>query len=156
MFYLELGGFDTHSSAQQRVQEKLEQVNAGLTAFVDELKLQGVWNQVAVLTLSDFGRTLDSNGAGTDHAWGGNYVLFGGGVRGSTIHGSYPTSLLPVSDVHIGRGRLLPTTSWEAVWNGIAEWFDVPTDRLADVLPNRANFASDSLLRKRHLFDVVR
>jgi cullin-associated NEDD8-dissociated protein 1 len=152
VFYLELGGFDTHSSALETVQTKLEQINVALTAFADEMRLQGVWDQVAVLTSSDFARTLDSNGAGTDHAWGGNYMLLGGGVRGGTIHGEYPTSYLPTSSVHIGRGRLMPTTSWEAVWHGIADWFGVPLDRLNGVVPNAANFATNQLYTKDDLF----
>ena len=51
---------------------------------------QGVWDQVAVQSLSEFGRTIATNGLGTDHAWGGNHFLIGGDVKGGTIHGQYP------------------------------------------------------------------
>ncbi len=152
-FYLELGGFDTHSSAKETVQENLNEINFALTAFIEEMRLHGVWNDVAVVTASDFARTLDSNGAGTDHAWGGNYLLMGGGVNGGTIHGQYPTSFLSTSDVHIGRGRLLPTTSWEAVWHAIAQWLDVPEGEiLSKVLPNAGNFPASQLFQKADLF----
>ena len=66
-FFVSLGGFDTHSSELETVQDKLEEVNGALDAFVKEMKAQGVWDQVALLEASDFGRTLGSNGAGTDH-----------------------------------------------------------------------------------------
>ena len=155
VFYVEIGGFDTHSSAQERVQDRMEQINVALTAFVDEMKIRGIWDQVAVLTSSDFARTMDSNGAGTDHAWGGNYFLLGGGVRGGTIHGEYPDSLLSTSSVHVGRGRLLPTTSWEAVWNGLADWFGVPSASMTSVLPNAPNFPSNLLFTKEQLFNVT-
>lgn len=154
VFYLERGAFDTHSSAQEQVQSNLAQINVALTAFVDELKLLGVWDDVAIVTSSDFARTLDSNGAGTDHAWGGNYMLLGGGIKGGTIHGEYPTSLLASSDVHVGRGRLLPTRSWEAVWSGLAQWFDVPEARIPRVLPNRANFPAHQLFTRQDLFEA--
>ena len=68
VFFVSLGGFDTHASELESVAEKFAIVNEALTAFVDEMKAQGVWEQVALLEASDFGRTLGSNGAGTDHA----------------------------------------------------------------------------------------
>jgi cullin-associated NEDD8-dissociated protein 1 len=152
VFYVELGGFDTHTSAKEVVQLKLNDINAALTAFVDEMRLRGLWSSTAVVTASDFARTLDSNGAGTDHAWGGNYVLLGGGVSGGTIHGQYPTSYLSTNEVTVLRNRLMPTTSWEAVWHGIAQWLDVPAAQMAYVLPNAANFPTTQLLRKEDLF----
>ena len=155
VFYVELGGFDTHTSAKEVVQLKLNDINAALTAFVDEMRLRGVWNGTAVVTASDFARTLDSNGAGTDHAWGGNYVLLGGGVSGGTIHGQYPTSFLSSNEVTVLRNRLMPTTSWEAVWHGIAQWLDVPAAQMGYVLPNAANFPSTQLFRKEDLFTTV-
>jgi cullin-associated NEDD8-dissociated protein 1 len=155
VFYVELGGFDTHTSAKEVVQLKLNDINAALTAFVDEMRLRGVWNGTAVVTASDFARTLDSNGAGTDHAWGGNYFLLGGGVSGGTIHGQYPTSFLSSNEVTVLRNRLMPTTSWEAVWHGIAQWLDVPAAQMGYVLPNAANFPSTQLFRKEDLFTTV-
>lgn len=68
IFYVELGGFDTHNSLQETVASKFTQINDALTAFVDEMKAQDLWDQVALVSSSDFARTLGSNGAGTDHA----------------------------------------------------------------------------------------
>ena len=150
VFYVEVLGFDTHTSAKETVQYLLDDINGALTAFVDEMRLRGVWNNVAVVTASDFARTLDSNGAGTDHAWGGNYLLLGGSVKGGTIHGQYPASLR--GDVEVIRGRLMPTTPWEAVWYGLAQWLGVPDTRMAEVVPNAANFPNEELLRSEDLF----
>ena len=79
------------------------------------MKDQGVWNNLAVLQLSDFGRTIASNGAGTDHAWGGNYFMVGGAVKGKQVLGSYPGKLSDEDNtLYAGRGgRLIPTTAWE-------------------------------------------
>eukprot|EP00966_Prymnesium_polylepis_P309579 7153123-Prymnesium_polylepis.1 len=88
------------------------------------MRALGVWGDVAVLTASDFGRTLGSNGAGTDHAWGGHYWLAGGSVAGGQVLGTYPAALDESSEVNIGRNhRMLPTTPWEAVWHGLGQWF---------------------------------
>ena len=79
----------------------------------------GLWEQVVLLSASDFGRTLSSNGLGTDHGWGGNNFLIGGGLSGGKVLGSYPnaTQLGKGGALNIGRGRVIPTTSWEAVWH---------------------------------------
>ena len=117
IFYVELGGFDSHASEQTQVQWKFGEIDAALAAFTEEMKAQGRWDETVVLTASDFGRTLGSNGAGTDHAWGGNYLLLGGALNGSQMLGKYPDSLNESSSVNIGRKhRILPTTPWEAVW----------------------------------------
>lgn len=54
------------------------EVNDALDVFSREMKWRHVWNNVTVIQTSDFGRTLNPNGnAGTDHAWGGNYIMMG-------------------------------------------------------------------------------
>merc|ERR1712014_384233 len=106
----------------------------------------GVWDDVALLTKSDFGRTYHSNGAGTDHAWGGNYFLLGGAVNGSQLFGQFPSSFAEDAELVVSRnGRLLPTTPWEAVWYGLAEWFGVDSTNMAEVLPNYGNFHMEGL-----------
>ena len=60
---------------------------AALRSFVNEMKSQGRWDDVTVLSASEFGRTITSNGLGTDHGWGGNHFVLGGSVNGGKIHG---------------------------------------------------------------------
>jgi hypothetical protein len=52
-------------------------------------------------------------------AWGGNYFVAGGSVKGDQILGDYPDDLTDTGRLNIGRGRLIPTTSWEATWNAM-------------------------------------
>ena len=57
--------------------------------------------------------------------------------------GKYPNRLAPTeapADVGLDHGRVLPTTSWEALWNGVSEWFGVSPEDLPYVLPNAAKF----------------
>lgn len=119
--------------------------------FIKEMKLQKVWDDVVIVQASEFGRTLTSNGAGTDHGWGGNYMLLGGSVKGKRIVGKFPNDLTDRSDVSIGRGRLLPTTSWDAVWNAVLEWYGVKSSEMAKTIPNLNNFKGH-LLKKTDLF----
>ena len=74
-FFVSYGGWDTHSSIDfpgtASYPTKWDNVNAGLARFVSELKSLGVWDNVTVTVGSDFGRSISSNAAGTDHGWGG-------------------------------------------------------------------------------------
>jgi uncharacterized protein (DUF1501 family) len=62
-FFVRIGGFDTHGSLT-RLTELMGQVDGALGAFEAEMKVQGMWDNVVVVTASDFGRTMTSNGAG--------------------------------------------------------------------------------------------
>lgn len=153
VFYVTIGGFDSHSNAFDTLEEKFPQIDQALSSFIDEMKLQGVWRNTTILSASEFARTLTSNGAGTDHAWGGNAFMLGGSVRGGRIHGQYPTDIRDGSELNIGRGRLIPTLSWEGLWNGIAGWFGVEGSNLDWVLPNLKYFSDEQRISREALFD---
>ena len=154
-FYVEQNGFDTHNDEGDVVETKLAEVDDALMAFVQEMKNQGVWNKVLVLEASEFGRTLKTNGQGTDHAWGGNYFMLGGKVKGRRIHGQYPHDLTDDGPFSVkSSGRLLPTTSWEAIWHGVAEWFGVTPEEMDAVLPNKQNFPQSHMFTKDQLFST--
>jgi cullin-associated NEDD8-dissociated protein 1 len=147
-------GWDTHGNFDDVVGPLFESINNGLDEFQQEMKAQGAWDDVIVLVISDFARTITSNGKGTDHGWGGNYFIAGGKVNGGKIFGKYPEALgqTPNSLINKGRGILIPTSPWDAVWAGIAEWMGVPANKMDTVLPNVANFPESTILRKAELF----
>ena len=141
VFYVQIGGFDSHKDVAATLDERFTEIDDAIAAFETEMKDIGVWDGTVILSASEFGRTLRSNGVGTDHAWGGNHFMVGGAVRGKQFHGQYPTRLDEDAPLNVRTGgRILPTTSWEMVWNGIATWFGVEEKNMGDVLPNRANF----------------
>jgi uncharacterized protein (DUF1501 family) len=97
-------------------------------------------NQVTTFSISEFGRTLTSNGNGTDHAWGGNVMVMGGEqVKGKNIFGDYP-SLSLNNDLMLWDGILIPTLSADQYFAELAKWFDVPSSDLLDIFPNLGNF----------------
>ena len=67
---------------------------------------------MTTFTASDFGRTLTSNGNGSDHAWGGNHFVLGGAVQGGRVAGNrdqgYYPDLQRLADIDTGQGRLIP------------------------------------------------
>ena len=96
------------------------------TPLRNEIKAQNVERRVTVVQGSEFGRTITPNSQlGSDHAWGGNYFAFGGDILGGKILGQYPESFGVGAATNVGRGRILPTTSWDALWYGIAQWYVV-------------------------------
>jgi len=152
-FYVEIGGFDTHGDVELYLANRFEEVDGAMAAFVSELKNMGVWNNVTVVQTSDFARTLPPNsGDGTDHAWGGNYFILGGDVKGGQIMGTYPDTLTDAGPSVLLRGRLIPTTPWDAVFQGVAGWLSITGDDLDYVCPNRKNFPSTSLFTANDMF----
>jgi len=153
-FFVNIGGFDTHADLEGTVSGLFSSIDNALASFKAEMEAQGLWDNVAVVSASDFGRTLRSNGAGTDHAWGGHYFVVGGKVQGGQILGSYPDRLDDNGPLSVrGGGRFIPSTSWEAVWHGLAEWFGVEEARMEKVLPNIANFAPEQRFSKERMFE---
>merc|ERR1712127_655615 len=125
----------------------------GLKDFTAEMKAQGLWDSVTLVAVSEFGRTLTENTSnGSDHAWGGNYFIAGGDVQGKKILGSYPNNLSAESPYIFGPGISIPTTPWDSLYYGVAQWFGVTdSNELDEVIPNRHTFPNQ-LFTKSDLY----
>ena len=149
-YVVQRGGFDTHFTPD--LSPHFEDINIGLEQFANEMKAQGLWENVTVMCISDFGRTITSNSQGTDHSWGGNYWMLGGDVNGGQILGKYPQRLDKEYSDEVFTSRVIPTTPWEAVWKGIAQWWGVANETIPSILPNAANFPEETLFSRSQLF----
>lgn len=138
-FFVNLGGWDHHDEVIANQATMLPIVSQAIGAFFSALAAMGMQNQVTLFTASDFGRTLTSNGRGSDHAWGGNQLVVGGAVDGRKIFGQFP-QLYEDNPLDIGRGRLIPTTSVDAFFAEMALWLGVSKASLPLVLPNISRF----------------
>lgn len=144
VFFVAAGGFDSHDDQNQNQPGLLADISESIAAFHAATQGLTVAGEVTTFTQSDFGRTLTSNGDGTDHAWGGNQLIVGGGVRGQDIYGSYP--LLQIGGIDdVGGGRLIPTTSADQYAATLARWFGIPDGELDIVAPNIDNFVTRDL-----------
>ena len=86
VYYLSIGGFDTHANQPGHHAYLLGQVSNAIGAFMEDLTLQGRANDVMVMTFSEFGRRVAENGSnGTDHGAAGVSFVVGGSVRGGTF-----------------------------------------------------------------------
>jgi uncharacterized protein (DUF1501 family) len=61
VFYVDWGGFDTHADMLTALNDRAVEMNDALGSFVTEMKAQGRWNDVVVLFVSEFARTLIPN-----------------------------------------------------------------------------------------------
>ena len=123
VFFVARGGFDMHNEVIKAMEARMGEISTALASFVKEMESQGLWDNVVVCTSSDFARTLTSNGRGSDHAWGGNGWVVGGSVKGGQMFGHFPESLAETGAQILTRGRAIPRTPVEAVWNAVAGWF---------------------------------
>ncbi|KAL7569362.1 hypothetical protein ACA910_010449 [Epithemia clementina (nom. ined.)] len=123
VYYVGLNGFDHHDNMKENLAGRFEELDRSLDYFQATLKAQGLWDDVTIVALSDFGRTMTPNsGQGSDHGWGGNYFVAGGGIKGKRGLCQYPSDITSTSPLNVGRGRMLPTCAWESVWNPVVEW----------------------------------
>jgi len=152
-FFVAIGGFDTHSNVNEVLEENFKEVDDSLRDFVAELEAQEVFDSIVLTTASDFGRSLTSNGAGTDHAWAGNHFVLGGSINGGRVFNDFPESLLRGNEQDAGRGRLIPKYPWESMMVPIAEWMGIDDSQNPMVFPNLDNFnMSTYIISKAVLF----
>lgn len=145
VFFASLGGFDTHANQGWAHWDLLRQVSEAMRALYDATVEMGVANEVTTFTETDFGRTLESNGSGSDHGWGGHQLVLGGAVRGGDVYGTFPTLALAGPDDANSRGVLIPSTALDQYGATIARWFGVGEQALPQIFPNLARFAGTNL-----------
>ena len=149
VFFVSLGGFDTHSSQNQGHASLMARVAHAMRYFDTALGAIGARNNVTTFTASDFGRTFTSNGDGTDHGWGAHQFVMGGAVRGGDLYGSFPTLVAKSSSSsefdspdQVRNGALLPSTSVDQLGATLGRWFGLTDAQALTVFPNLANFSS--------------
>lgn len=139
-FFINYGGWDHHDEVINSMDKMVDVVNRCLAAYWEGLGELGLRNNVTLYSASDFARTLTSNGAGSDHAWGGNAFVLGGGVNGGRVYGKFPDLSLTGPDLVTTRGVTLPGYSVDEYFAELALWFGVSPGRLSDVLPRIGSF----------------
>lgn len=143
VFFINLGTFDTHEGQKVRQADLFARLSHGLTYFdglMGNLQGTNLRNQVTLFTASDFGRTLTTNGDGTDHGWGSHHFVVGGAVRGRNLFGPFPDIGLE-HERDAGQGALIPTISVDQYGATLGTWFGLSDSQLLNVFPNLSNFS---------------
>ncbi len=146
IFFVSLGGFDTHNTELTTQSNLLSQVSPALNAFYNATVALGVSSQVTTFTNSDFARTYKpASGGGTDHAWGGHHFIIGDAVKGGQMYGTMPTLVLGGPSDVTNEGRWIPTTAVDQYGSTLATWFGVSPSNMPLVFPNIGNYATSDL-----------
>ncbi|MFZ9681636.1 MAG: DUF1501 domain-containing protein [Cephaloticoccus sp.] len=139
VFFVQLGGWDHHDEVLNNQTNMLRLVSQAVDTFWKALQEVGLQNQVTLFTASDFGRTLKSNGNGSDHGWGGNHFAMGGAVAGGKICGNPDQGFYPFlqsrAQIDTGQGRLIPGVAVDEYARDLLLWFGVSPGDLDYVLP---------------------
>jgi len=171
VFFVNTGGYDTHSDQLAQQQNLLPELSKALSRFYAALnsvdigagkKLSSV---ATAFTASDFGRSMTSNTNGSDHGWGSHHFVIGGAVQGGKFYGngcgftaapnfgvvmpsltnptppSYGTPSPNKNDPGDGNGRLIPTTSVDQYAATLANWFGLSGSDINLIFPNLSNFS---------------
>jgi len=154
IFFVQIGGFDTHSAQLNGQGTLLQQLSQAINAFYNATVELGMQDKITLFTMSDFSRTLQPSGSGaaqvgSDHAWGNHQMIVGGAVQGHTLYGTYP-NLTPggPDDTDGGsspRGRWIPTTSIEQYAATLASWYGLSSADLTAVFPLIGHFSTANL-----------
>lgn len=144
VFLVSLGGFDTHDNLATNHPALLTHVAEAMAGFQKAIDQLGMGQKVTTFTASDFGRTMTSNGDGSDHGWGSHHFVMGGAVKGTAFYGTAPSASLGGPE-DVGQGRLLPSTSVDQYAATLARWFGVNGTELPQVSPHIGNFSTPDL-----------
>jgi len=91
VYYVSLGSFDTHVNQQIQQQNLFIQMNDAVKSFVKDLKANGRFEDVMLMTFSEFGRRVSQNASGgTDHGTANNMFLISGGLKQKGLLNAMP------------------------------------------------------------------
>jgi uncharacterized protein (DUF1501 family) len=127
----------------------LAKVSQAFNAFSQAMAEIGATNEVTTFTMSEFARTLSSNGSGSDHAWGSVQMVMGGAVHGGRLYtqGGGPLTGFPDQSLdnpgNFNRGQFIPGIAVDQYAATLAQWLGVTSaNDLATIFPNLTNFDS--------------
>lgn len=154
IFFCSIDGFDTHTGQIAGQGALLGRMSQAMRSFYDEMTAQGLADKVTQFTMTDFNRTFNPGGSGTnvgsDHAWANHQFIVGGGVLGGDFYGMNTSNGTPFptlvqngpddADSGVARGRWIPTTSVEQYAGTLASWYGLEAADMPFVFPNMVNF----------------
>jgi uncharacterized protein (DUF1501 family) len=125
VYYVAQGGFDTHSGQAGSHERLLGDLDAAIGAFVADLKSQGNFDRVVLMTFSEFGRRVAENASGgTDHGAAAPLFVLGGGVHAG-LYGQTP------SLTDLSQGDIVHNVDFRSVYASVLEnWLQAPSGKV--------------------------
>ncbi len=92
IYYISLPGFDTHVNQKARQHNLLSIYARAVSALIKDLQSNGLFEDILILTFSEFGRRVQENGSqGTDHGAANSLLLIGDQLKSPGIYNPAPT-----------------------------------------------------------------
>ncbi len=130
--FLAVGGWDTHVNEVGQLNNRLRQLSEGIATLAQTLG--PIYNDTAIVVLSEFGRTVRENGnGGTDHGHGNVIWLAGGNVRGGKVYGQWPG--LSSGQLYEGRDLMVTTDFRDVISTVLDQHLQLDNTRIRKVLP---------------------
>ncbi len=135
VYFVSLGGFDTHAGQLNSHANLLRQLSEGLAAFQKDLTARGLDDQVLTMTFSEFGRRPNENeSAGTDHGTAAPLFVMGRKIAGP-LHGTAPSLKLEKN------ADLTFSTDFRSVYATVLDrWMETPADAILGARHERLGF----------------
>ena len=127
IYYVNLGGFDTHVGQKNKQARLLKMYADGMSAFIKDLKSNGLLDDTLIMTFSEFGRRVQQNASnGTDHGTANNVFLMGGNLQKQGFYNAAPNLK------NLDKGDLIYQMDFRRIYATILEdWLDAsPTQIL--------------------------
>lgn len=136
-FFVSQGGYDTHANELATHNTLYGDLANALASFYNAMKALGLQDNVTAFTMSDFGRVFKGNASGgSDHAWGSNHLVLGGGLANGKVHGRYPDMTFGGPEDSSNDGRWIPSIATEEYIGAIAQWYGVSPADMPYIFPN--------------------
>ena len=145
IFFVTLGGWDSHGNQLIDHRVQLKVLNDALSSFYQATEELGVAESVTTFTASEFGRSYSTNGDGTDHGWASHNFVMGGAVKGGEIHGDMPNFTIGGPDDAEDTGRFIPKYGIDQYGATLAQWMGMTQGDIDEIFPNIGNFDQKSL-----------
>lgn len=98
VYYISLGSFDTHVNQEEKQKRLFSELNDAVKAFTADMKKNNRFQDVLMMTFSEFGRRVSQNASGgTDHGKANNMFFIGGGLKQKGVLNEMP-DLLNLND----------------------------------------------------------
>jgi len=120
VYYLSLGSFDTHVNQENQLKRLFTELNDAIAAFVKDMKDNNRFQDVMIMTFSEFGRRVAQNASGgTDHGTANNMFFIGGGLKQKGLINAMPDL------TNLNEGDLIHTVDFKNVYATVLrKWLD--------------------------------
>lgn len=126
VYYVSLGSFDTHVNQENQQKRLFTELNDAMNAFVNDLKINNRFQDVVIMTFSEFGRRVAQNASGgTDHGTANNMFFIGGGLKQKGLINAMPD----LTDLN--EGDLKHTVDFKSVYaTMLHNWLDADDEKI--------------------------